>query len=133
MKKRKTILKRVLSFVLAITMVIGVATVSEPKKAVAADDALEVSLDLISAGASWSFSHSDLPDNYQGTEEPWIGVRYQFDAYKDGSTQTETVWIEFVGSTASIYGELAYADKKVPVTSLRVPKGTVLYECTYNQ
>lgn len=129
----KKIWKRVLSLVLAVAMVARIVTIDGSKEAKAAEEARRVAFEFQQAsGISWYFGHTSLPAAYQGKDDWSATVNYEFDAYKDGSATPEKVRIEFVGGTAYIWGELHYADKILPTTSLYVPEGTILYECTYD-
>ena len=66
----------------------------------------EVTLTLTGSGAdgAMTFTHSQLTADYQGDGVTWPGKRYQFDAYKDGNTTPETLWIEFFGAEAYFWG-----------------------------
>lgn len=94
------------------------------------DRLVDVELELASAEGSWVFNHSALSTDYQGTSEPWVGVRYQFDAYKDGNAESEKVWVEFVGETTNIWGDVNYESGVLPNSSLYIPAGTIMYEYT---
>lgn len=96
------------------------------------DRTVDVTLDFagLNENRQWLFNHSVLSADYQGSSEPWVGVKYQFDAYKDGSTESEKVWVEFVGDTAYIWGDVNYQSRVLPSSSLYIPIGTMMYEYT---
>lgn len=131
----KKIWKRALSLALAVVMVVGMITVTSPKEAEAAEQARTVAFEFqgMEGDLGWRFGHTSLPAAYQGQDDWSAVLSYEFDAYKDGSDAPEKVRIEFVGSTAYIWGELHYTDKVLPTTSLYVPEGTIMYECTYDE
>lgn len=131
--KRNKIWKQIVSVLLSISLIVGMITVSNIREAKAADNAQAVRFELTdySAAGALTFSHTPLDEEYQGNATDWKFVRYQFDAYKDGSTTSESMWIQLVGNEAYIYGNLHYADDKIPTELLYVPEGTIMYECTY--
>ena len=131
--ERNKIWKRIVSVLLSISLIVGMITVSNIREAQAADNMPGVRFELQSFDkyGGLTFSHTPLETEYQGSTNPWTIIRYQFDAYKDGSTTSESVWIELVGETAYIYGDLHYTDGMVPTERLYVPEGTIMYECKY--
>lgn len=130
----KKIWKRALSLALAVVMAMGVITIDGTKEVKAADEARAVAFEYqgMHGSLGWKFSHTSLPAAYQGKDDWSSTVCYEVEVYKDGNSKAEKIWLEFVGSTAYIYGELHYEDKMVPTTSLYIPEGTIMYECTYD-
>jgi len=103
-----------------------------------ADEILDVTMTLDTTtengvDGAFTFNHTELPDEYQGNYDQWQVIRYQVDVYIDGSDETTSVWIQFVGDKAWIYGNLHYEGSNIPTTSMYIPAGTLLKECTYDE
>lgn len=133
--KMKLKWKRILSVVLSVVMIIGMITISEPDNVKAAGDAQNVSLTFqeMEDGGTFRFGHSELPDAYQGADDWSATVIYELQAYKDGASELQKVYLEFVGSVAYIWpSPNFYEDGAVPTQSLVIPVGTQLKESTFD-
>lgn len=117
--KKHAMVKRILSAFLAIVLVVGMITVSEPNDVEAANTNIEIDFASVDGGGNWSFSVSGLPSN--------AAQCYRFTSVEvDGAVQENTVWMEISGSTIVIWN--GGCDNGMPTTSLRIPAGTVLKE-----
>ena len=101
---KKIIIKRFISVVLSLVMVIGMINVLGPNP-VEASDTPEVTLELASANGSWTFNHSTLAEEYQGNSATWSTVCYQVYVYKDGASVPEK--IAFASGVDGLLGFIA--------------------------
>lgn len=134
MKMKKT-WKRILSTVLSVIMTTGMITITETDEAKAAGEAQAVSLSFqeIEESGAIRFGHSELPSAYQGADDWTVVVRYEMQAYKDGSEELQKVYLDFAGSVAYIWNsENFYSGGTAPTQSLVVPTGTQLKESTFD-
>ena len=117
--KKHTMVKRILSAFLAIVLVVGMITVSEPNDVEAANTNVEIDFASVDGGGNWSFSVNGLPSN--------AAQYYRFASVEvDGTVQENTVWMEISGGNIVIWN--GGCDNGMPTTSLKIPAGTVLKE-----